>query len=135
MTAEGAFLPVKVLPSIVREMRIEEREGTPIVNSRDVAEAFGKRHDHVLRDISELEIAPDLGRSWFLQRPYLDTYGREQASIDLTRNGFTILCMGWTGPKAMAFKVQYIQAFDAMHNAIGMNDRGENVAALARGLR
>jgi Rha family phage regulatory protein len=66
-----------------------------------VAEAFGKEHRHVLRDISALEISPELGRSWFRPATVLDSYGREQPSFDLTRQRFTLLVMGWTGERAM----------------------------------
>jgi hypothetical protein len=45
---------------------IAEHTGIAVVNSRDVAEKFEKRHDHVLRDIKALEISSDLSRSWFL---------------------------------------------------------------------
>jgi phage regulator Rha-like protein len=51
-----------------------------LVNSRKVAEAFGKQHDHVLRDIATLEIPPDLGRSWFREVSVPDSYGRPQPS-------------------------------------------------------
>jgi Rha family phage regulatory protein len=47
------------------------------------------------------KIGPDLGRSWFRSATVLDSYGREQPSFDLTRDGFTLLVMGWTGERAM----------------------------------
>jgi Rha family phage regulatory protein len=77
-----------------------------------VAEAFEKEHGKVLRDIKELKIEPNLATSWFRPTTLLDSYGREQPSFDLTRQGFTLLVMGWTGERAMAFKVRYIEAFD-----------------------
>jgi phage regulator Rha-like protein len=41
----------------------------------------------------------------------------------MTRQGFTLLVMGWTGDKAMAFKVRYIEAFDAMERALNETAR------------
>jgi phage regulator Rha-like protein len=47
-----------------------------------------------------------------------DAYGRDQPAYDLTREGFTLLAMGWTGEKAMAFKVRYIRGFNEMEAAL-----------------
>jgi anti-repressor protein len=77
-----------------------------------VAEAFGKRHDHVLRDIDTILTSPNLGPLWFRSVDYLDAKGESRRAFDLTRQGFTLLVMGWTGERAMAFKVRYIEAFD-----------------------
>ena len=104
-----------------------------LVNSRDVAEAFGKQHAHVLRDIDALLAGaggaskaakgghPNLDglsnqavSDWFrLVLAWHEEAQRETRSFDLTRDGFTLLVMGWTGERAMRFKVAYIQAFNA----------------------
>jgi len=55
-----------------------------VTNSRAVADYFGKRHDHVIRDIEK--IAPDLGTSWITRTDWIDAYGRIQKSYDLTRS-------------------------------------------------
>jgi Rha family phage regulatory protein len=103
------------LTALCAELRMHAENGVPLVNSRDVADKFGKRHTHVLTDIDRLrtsaEISADL---WFHPATVLDGYGREQPSFNLTRQGFTLLVMGWTGERAMQFKVRYIEAFDAM---------------------
>ena len=52
-------------------------------------------------------------------------------SYELTRDGFVLLVMGWTGPKALEFKVRYIQAFNAMEKEL--SDRRE-IAAFHRDL-
>ena len=85
---------------------------TPVVNSRDLAERFEIRHDNVLRDIDLLTGSSDLrslsnqGVSPFREITAFDSKAnREIRSFDLTRDGFTLLVMGWTGEKAMAFKV------------------------------
>lgn len=110
------------LPAICSELKVRSEDGIAVVSSRDVAVVFEKNHQHVLRDIrSLLETCPTLDRSWFCENTEVDTYGREQPSFDLTRQGFTLLVMGWTGERAMAFKVRYIQAFDAMDAALRSN--------------
>ena len=94
------------------------KDNVVVANSRDVAAFFGKRHDHVLRDIGNLTKAtpPDLG--WFLDAPYRDAKGEYRPSWDMTRDGFTLLVMGYTGQDAMRFKVAYIQAFNRMEEAL-----------------
>jgi Rha family phage regulatory protein len=106
------------LPAICQELRLRPEAGVPVVNSRHVAEFFEKRHDHVLRDIEQLA-SPDLGAlKWFRAAEYIDEQGKARPSYDLTRQGFTLLAMGWTGDRAMNFKVRYIQAFDEMEAAL-----------------
>ena len=73
-----------------------------VVNSRDVAEAFERPHKDVLSSIRVLEIGEDFRRSWFRETTVTDGYGRQQPAFDMTRDGFTILAMGWTGAAAMA---------------------------------
>ena len=74
----------------------------PVVNSRDVAEVFEKQHPHVLRDIDCILTNPDLDASpWFRPVLYEDAKGEDRRSFDLTRDGFTLLVMGWTGERAM----------------------------------
>jgi Rha family phage regulatory protein len=107
------------LPALCHELGIHPGDGVPVVNSRDVARVFEKRHDNVLRDIGSLLTTSDLRASnWFHPVNYLDTKGEERRSFDLTRQGFTLLVMGWNGERAMAFKVRYIEAFDAMESAL-----------------
>lgn len=101
------------------------RHGAVVANSRDVAAFFSKRHDHVLRDISNLlkELAP---QNWgaenhdlFVERhDHHEGANRVVRSFDMTRTGFLLLAMGFTGAKALGFKLRYIEAFDAMEAAL-----------------
>lgn len=98
---------------------LKVESGEVLANSRDVANIFGKRHDHVLRDIDqvlETQGSPDLGnRSWFKVVEAFDSKAnRNIRSFDMTKDGFTLLVMGYTGPKAMQFKVAYINEFNRM---------------------
>lgn len=89
-----------------------------VTSSLQVAENFEKRHDHVLRDIDGVEKdVPNFGEMFFeLNEP--DSYGRERRVIYMNRDGFTILAMGFTGKKALQFKLKYIEAFNQMENHI-----------------
>lgn len=87
-----------------------------LADSREVANNFGKRHDHVLRDIDNLKDAPNFGEMFYeMQVP--DSYGRLQRAFNMNRDGFSLLAMGFTGRDALEWKVKYISAFNAMEKA------------------
>ncbi len=96
---------------------IVAKDGEAFTNSRDVAAFFDKDHNHVLRDIDILISAePDLGLSRFGQTPWqrIRRTARAYRSYAMTRDGFTLLATGFTGPKALKWKLRYIEAFNAM---------------------
>ena len=85
-----------------------------VTDSRNVAEVFGKRHDHVLRSIESLKRdVPNFGEMFF-ETTMPDSYGREQRVFLMNRDGFTLLAMGFTGSNAIQWKVKYIEAFNFM---------------------
>lgn len=92
--------------------------GQPTASSRDIAEHFGKRHDHVLRDIETLgKDLPNFGEMFF-DTEIPDSYGRQQRAYLMNRDGFTLLAMGFTGKEALEWKVKYMNAFNAMEQEI-----------------
>lgn len=98
-------------------------QGIAMVDSLFVAEAFGKKHFHVLRDIARLtESKSGLSENFAAGNYFLDVYkdatGRKLPHYLMTRDGFTMLIMGYTGPKAMHFKELYIQRFNEMEQCI-----------------
>lgn len=96
--------------------RLELLSGEPRVSSRDVAAHFGKMHKNVLRDIDRLleDLGPEYGRLNFEPSSYLNEQNKSQREFRLSRDGFTLLAMGFTGPEAVAWKVRYLEAFNAM---------------------
>ncbi|MCI2020625.1 MAG: phage regulatory protein/antirepressor Ant [Lentilactobacillus buchneri] len=89
-----------------------------VTTSLQVAETFGKRHDHVLRDIEHVrKDLPNFGEM-FIEANVPDSYGRDRKAYYLNRDGFTLLVMGFTGSEALNFKLQYIQAFNEMEQII-----------------
>lgn len=100
-----------------------------VTTSVRVAEVFGKQHSHVIRAINniigDLRDNEDLGQpqngetfkngqSNFGLSSYFDKQGKQQKQYIMNRDGFTLLAMGFTGSKALKFKLQYIQAFNEM---------------------
>ena len=102
---------------LVEIVRIGKEEVT-VVTSLDVAETFVKEHKHVLRDIRELECSNEFRQSNFGQSEYLNEQNHRQPMYYITRDGFTLLVMGYTGEKAMKFKEAYIRQFNAMEKAL-----------------
>lgn len=105
--------------------------------SREVAEKFEKRHDNVLRDIENLiaqmgdavssklrvdnqtsKISPDKlimePSNLFIETTYKAGTGKNYKEYLMTRDGFSLLAMGFTGEKALKWKLDYIKAFNAM---------------------
>lgn len=83
-------------------------------SSRDVAELFEKRHADVLRSIDDVIAAAPATERNFALSTYQDASGRSHRSFNLDRDGFALLAMGFTGTKALQFKMAYIEAFNRM---------------------
>lgn len=92
--------------------------GQPVASSRDIAEHFEKRHDHVVRDIDAFsKDVPNFGEMFFsVEIP--DSYGRPQRAYLMNRDGFSLLVMGFTGKSALEWKLKYIDAFNRMEAQI-----------------
>ena len=111
---------------------LTERDGKAVVSSRDIARVFEKEHKIVMRDIRGIiEQDPDWGDGYnFVPIFEADSYGREQPVYLMTRDGFALLVMGYTGEKAMAFKKAYIAAFNEMERRLAPRNYKEALLAL-----
>ena len=97
---------------------VELKDGKAVTTSLKIAEVFGKRHDHVLKSIRSLDCCDDFRAPNFREAEYTDAQGKPRPMFFVTRDGFTLLAMGFTGKAAMHFKVSYIEAFNAMERTI-----------------
>lgn len=90
-----------------------------IVSSRDVADSFDKRHDHVLRDIRNIkeDVSPQFWGANFERSKY-EVRGREYPEFLLSKDGCVFLVMGYEGKKAARFKEAYIEQFNRMEELI-----------------
>lgn len=92
----------------------------PATTSREVAKFFGKRHDNIVRDIRSLiSNTPETFHALNFEEMSEDVeIGngaiRQDPVFLLFRDGFMLLVMGYTGKKAMAIKIAYIEAFNAL---------------------
>jgi anti-repressor protein len=93
-----------------------------LVSSRDVANAFEKEHRRVLQDIRELKCSDEYRLHNFVltsQSVAMPKGGtREDKFYLVTRDGFVLLVMGYTGEKAMRFKEAYIREFNRMEEEL-----------------
>lgn len=92
-----------------------------VTSSLLIAEKFGKEHKNVMQSIRNL-IGGTAENSaiaeMFSESRYLNEQNKEQPMFLMNRDGFTLLAMGFTGKKAMQFKLEYIKAFNSMEEQI-----------------
>lgn len=102
----------------MNEIILKEINGEVLVSSRDVAEDFEKEHRNVMRDIRN--IVGELGGAQNCAHLFTETtYVHEQnnqtySEYLMTKDGFVLLAMGFTGKIALGFKMRYIEAFNKM---------------------
>ena len=89
-----------------------------ITTSRNVAESFERNHQHVLEAIDNLTVENSTVKNMFHETTYKNERGREYREIYMNRDGFTLLAMGFTGKKALEFKLKYIEAFNQMEKQL-----------------
>lgn len=102
------------------EIKTVNKEEITVVTSLDVAETFGKEHYHVIEDIREIQskISTPEFSGLFFESDYKASNGKKNPMYYMNRDGFTLLVMGYTGEKAMQFKIAYIKQFNAMEKAL-----------------
>ncbi|MGL6403465.1 Rha family transcriptional regulator [Aeromonas hydrophila] len=93
---------------------ISLHQGQPVTTSLDVAERFGKRHDTVLRALRNLDCSPEFALRNFAECSRTGSNNKPEPFFRMTRDGFTFLCMGFTGKEAAKWKEAYINAFNWM---------------------
>ena len=103
---------------IVHEFTREDGDIIPVVTSREVGDTFDRHHRHVLDSIRNLmgDISSEISEGeYFIESSYQHpTTGLEVPEYYLTRDGFTLLVMGFTGSKALDFKIEYLRKFNEM---------------------
>ena len=97
------------------------KERQAVTTSLQVAEGFEKQHKNVIQAIEEkIQSAENSAhyKSMFAEGVYQDSRNRSQKIYYMNRDGFTFIAMGFTGGNADNFKLEYINAFNAMENHI-----------------
>ena len=111
-------------------VQIEGKKGEErlVVSSRQVAEDFEKRHDKLFSEIERMYgdliatkngNARNGGHPLFYKNSYIHPQNKQTYSEYLmNRDGFALLVMGFTGEKALAWKLKYIAAFNEMEEVL-----------------
>lgn len=90
-----------------------------MVSSREVAERFEKQHKDVLEAIRNITAENSaVTNDYFIESSYKAGTGKEYPEYLLTRDGFSLLAMGFTGAKALGWKLKFIEAFNKMEETI-----------------
>lgn len=89
-----------------------------VTSSRQVAETFGKEHRNVMQTIENLTAENSAVKQLFKESIYNNSRGREYKMYYMNRDGFSLLVMGFTGKKALEWKLKYIEAFNTMEEEL-----------------
>ena len=95
-----------------------------VCDSLQVAEKFGKRHDKLIAEIRRMygeligKRSPQNGGAKFFFESTYENRGKHYPMFLMTRDGFSLLVMGFTGKNALEWKLQYIRAFNQMEKLI-----------------
>ena len=102
----------------MNDIILSMQNGEPVVSSRQIAENFDKNHRDVLRAVDNLKEDVRNFAQMFFESTEADSYGREQRTYLMNRDGFTLLAMGFTGKAALEWKLKYIAAFNEMEKKL-----------------
>lgn len=84
---------ITIINKEVKKMKDNKKPGEPVASSRDVAKRFGKRHDHVIRDIAEIvKSFPKNGDTpLFFKTEYVHPQNHQKYPMYLmNRDGFSL---------------------------------------------
>lgn len=112
------------------------RDRQAVTSSLQVAENFEKNHADVMRSIRNLTQQNCRVKNMFVEDVYINKRGQEQPMFYINRDGFSLLVMGFTGDKALQFKLKYIDAFNRMEKHLQQQkplSLPEQISLIAKG--
>lgn len=96
---------------------LKNLDGNILVSSKEIATNFEKEHKNVVRAIENLTAQNCAVKEMFIETTF-NHRGNTYKEYLLNRDGFSLLVMGFTGSKAMSWKLKYIQAFNKMEQSL-----------------
>ena len=105
------------------ELKIINKDGQLLVDSRDVAKMTDKQHAHLMRDIKGyikvLEDSPTLdSHNFFIESEYLNSQKKKQPCYLVTKKGCDMAGNKMIGEKGVLFTATYVTKFEEMQNKI-----------------
>ncbi|QYA57348.1 putative Rha family transcriptional regulator [Hafnia phage vB_HpaM_Meifeng] len=113
----NAMNNLQVIPDFDFRQLVSAAEGEPVTDTFQIAKAFGKRHQHVIRALENLHCSTDFTKAhfWVVEKiNELGIFDKKQKYYRMDFSGFVMLVMGFNGAKADAVKEAYINAFNWM---------------------
>lgn len=90
------------------------QKGTPITDNMRVGAGYGRRPDSILRAIDNLTCEAEFRHHNFAEATYTDAQGKLRRRVLMTKAGFLLLTLGFTGRKAAGFKTSFIRHFEQL---------------------
>lgn len=102
-----------------KDITIKVENSQLLVSSLEIAENFGKNHRDVIRSIKNtIDSSAQKCAQLFYEATYTSKNNREVPMYYMNRDGFSLLAMGFTGKKALEWKLKYIKAFNEMEQKL-----------------
>ena len=107
----------------MNELTIKNYKGISVIDSREVSQMIGKRHDNLIRDIKKyIEVILTNSKlralDFFVEDSYEDSKGEMRTCYLLTKKGCEMVANKMTGEKGILFTAEYVQAFNKMEEII-----------------
>jgi len=109
--------------SIITANLVYKSDNQVFTTSLLVAAKFGKEHKNVIASIRTILNTAENSAllNWFMESSYTASNGKENPMYVMTRDGFSLLVMGFTGAEALKFQMEFIEAFNKMEAVIKQN--------------
>ena len=117
---------------LVRLTTQDVGKGVASANSLEVAEHFKKAHKNVLQSIRNLIAENQAVRKMFTESIHITERGKEIIYFSMNRDGFSLLAMGFTGKKALEWKLKYIEAFNFMEKELKARSQTRHIGVAVR---
>ncbi len=108
---------LKVIPEFDFRQLVTAADREPVTDTFQIAKAFGKRHQHVIRAIENLQCSAEFSTAHFWASEKINDLGifdKKQKFYRMDFSGFVMVVMGFSGPHAARVKEAYINAFNWM---------------------
>lgn len=106
-----------------KELKVINKNGVLLVDSRDVAEMIEKKHDQLMRSIRNYisiieESAKLQSQDFFIESTYINSQNKIQPCYLLTRKGCDMVANKMTGEKGILFTAEYVTKFEEMEKTL-----------------
>jgi Rha family phage regulatory protein len=115
-------------------MKLVKRDNGQLkTTSKIIADVFGKTHKNVLLSIESMKCSDGFRALNFKASSYTSPQNKNLSCVEITRDGFSFLCMGFTGSKAAEWKEKYIAAFNDMESGLLLIDKRMQILMTEQG--